>query len=187
MSAASLNLLSYPRRMPHTSVPVRWALAGILLGLLTGVGRGLWTQAQLPVWQQQRQQWQAHHEQEKKAASQASARWQQVRQQQQAQARHAEWQERRQQLLRLHELLTQAAADAGLRLQRWQGDEQRIQLHGSLSQPGDWAPLQQRLTAASPQAWRLQNLLSSGGAAGIELVLEMPWHAGKVPAGGSGP
>ena len=187
MKTASLNLLRYPKHLSGPgSALLGWALAGLLLGVLAGAARGLWSQAQLSDGQRQRQQLQAQREQQSRAAAQASARLQLIQGQQQAQVRHAQWESRRAQVLRLHALLGQAGADAGLRLQRWQGDEQRIQLQGWLPQGQAWAALQSSLTQAGPEAWRLQSLQTLAGG-GVELVLEASWSPSMPVSEGSRP
>jgi hypothetical protein len=159
---------------------------GLLLGLLAGVGRGLWSQAQLPSWQRQHQQLQAQQAQQTRAMAEDRARVQEAQWQQKAQLRDGEWRLRRTQLLRLHEVLAQAGADLGLRLQRWQGDEQRLQLQGWLPQAQDWPQLQARLSAAGPQEWRLHSLQAAPDT-GVQLVLEVAWPAASVPSQGTRP
>lgn len=159
---------------------------GLLLGLMSGMGRGWWSQAQLPTWQGQHQQLQMRQAQQAQLAAQAQARAQKAQWQQQALQRDSEWRQRRQQLLQLHEVLGQAGTDLGLRLQRWQGDEHRLQLQGWLPQAQAWPQLQARLSAAGPQPWRLHSL-QTAAEAGVQLELEAPWPVASAPVPGKRP
>ena len=177
MNALSLNLLRYPRSPWRATWSwARWVLAGLCVGVTMATAWGVWSQGQMAVWQQQRQDLQSRLGEQSKSVAQAAAQAELSRKRQQALAQHMDWQARRGQWLRLHEVLVQAAAVQGLRVQRWQGDEHRLQLQGRLTGLSAWPQLQAQLSAAGPQDWRL-NSLASDPVSGIELALESSWAA----------
>ena len=110
MTAQSLNLLRYPRRVPALDAALwRPAAAALLTGALAG---GVWGG-----WQHMRQDGllALHARLHQAFLDRAQA-----------------WQSQRERVMRLHAGLTEQARDTGLRVERWQADGRRLVLQAWL-------------------------------------------------------
>lgn len=186
MTAQSLNLLRYPRRVPALDAALwRPAAAALLTGALAG---GVWGG-----WQHMRQDGllalhaRLQEQVQTLSGQQAgvTARQAKARLHQAFLDRAQAWQSQRERVMRLHAGLTEQARDTGLRVERWQADGRRLFLQAWLPGAEQVPRAVAALSAAWPQGWTLQSLserIRPQGEAGVDVVFEAP--RGEVLPGG---
>lgn len=188
MTARSLNLLRYPRRLPVLDAALWWPAASAwLVGALLGGAWGGWQHMQHEALIASHARLQTQLQALAAQQAEATARQTRARLHRALLDRAQAWQTRRERVLQLHAVLTEQARDAGLRVERWHSDGHKLVLQGWLPRAQEVPRVVASLSAAWPQGWTLQSLGERvGPAAGVDMVIEAPW--GEVlPAGGKAP